>query len=155
MVDRVEPTVWGQRPDPADRVEAMARRTSSSVVDRLGPTVRDHSAELVGRVAMADREASVVRVERAGMLEVEVEVEHDDEDAEDSVAFHGRKTHLFSLWLGTYRWMCGFSGGGCREVFRPWVETERSKRKWHVQRLHMYVGYVDKREKGGGIYPTL
>ena len=43
----------------------------------------------------------------------------------------------------------------CREVFRPWVETEQSKRKWHVQRLHMYVGYVDRREKGGGIYPTL
>ena len=79
----------------------------------MGPTVRGHSAE------MADREAPVVHVERAVLLEVEVEVERDDEDAEDSVAFRGRKSHLFPLWLGTYRWMCGLGGGGCREEFRP------------------------------------
>ena len=107
----------------------------------MGPTVRGHSAKMVDvldrvepvfrkhAAGMADRETPVVHVERAGFLEVEVEVEHDDEDAEDSVDFHCRKPHLFPLWLGTYRWMCGLGGGGCREVFRPWVETERSKRK--------------------------
>ena len=153
MVDRVGPTIRGQRPDLADRMEARARQTSPSVVDRLGPTDRDHSAGMVDRVAtvvrgnavdvadqmepvfrkhgagMVDREASVVRVERAGLLEVEDEVGQADEDADDLVAFRGRKSHLFPLWLGTYRWMCGLGGGGCRGFFRLCVETRPEQAK--------------------------
>jgi hypothetical protein len=42
------------------------------------PCFQEHAA------SMADREASVVRVEQVVLLEVENEVEHDDEDGEDS-----------------------------------------------------------------------
>ena len=81
-------------------MEAVALRTSSSVVDRMEPTVRDHLAEMV------DREATVVRVEGVVLLEVEDEVGQVDEDAKDSVDHYDRKSHLFPLF-GTYRWMCG------------------------------------------------
>ena len=55
--------------DMADRVEAMTRRTSSSVEDRMAPTVRDHSAGMVGR------RATVVLMDGMVLLEVEDEAE--------------------------------------------------------------------------------
>jgi hypothetical protein len=83
------------------------------VADRVEPMFRGHAA------GTTDREASVVRVERVVLLEVEDESGRTDKAAEVSSAFYGRKSHLFSLLLGTYWWMCGLDGGGCREDFRP------------------------------------
>ena len=89
-----------RRPDLVDWVEAVARRTSSSVVDRMEPAVQEHTAEMV------DREAMVVHVETVGLLKVEDEVGQVDEVAKDSVVHYDRKSHLFPPF-GTYWWMCG------------------------------------------------
>ena len=40
------------------------------------------------------------------------------EPAGDPFSCHLLKSHFFPLF-STYRWMCGFGGGGCREDFRP------------------------------------
>jgi hypothetical protein len=64
-------------PNMADRMEPTVRQKSLGVVDRVVPMLREHAA------GMADREASVVRLERVVFLEMENEVEHADEDAED------------------------------------------------------------------------
>jgi hypothetical protein len=85
VVDRVEPTVRWQRPDPVDWVETTVRRKLLGVVDRVEPMFREHAA------GMADREASVVRVERVVLLEMENEVGHADEGAEDSSDSCSRK----------------------------------------------------------------
>jgi hypothetical protein len=77
------------------------------------PLFREHA------VGTVDREASVVRVKRVVLLEVEDESGRTDEAAKVLSAFNGRKSHLLSLLLGTYRWMCRLGGGGCRENFRP------------------------------------
>jgi hypothetical protein len=86
VVDRVEPTVQWQRPDLADRTKIVVRRKPfrehAGVVDRVEAVFREHAA---------NREVSVVRVEWAGLLEVEDEVGHADEDAEDSGNVGSRK----------------------------------------------------------------
>jgi hypothetical protein len=66
------------------------------------PVFREHVA------GSADRKASVGRVERVVLLKVEDESGRTDEAAEVSSAFYGRKSHQFSLLLGTYRWLCGW-----------------------------------------------
>ena len=45
-----------------------------------------------------------------------------------------------SPFLGTFRWMCRFGGGGCREEFRSRVETDRKGRMDRVQRMHLFMG---------------
>ena len=72
-------------------MEPTVRERTTETVDRVATVLREHVA------GMADWEASVVRVERAGLLEVEDEVEQADEDAEDLVDLRGRKSHLFPL----------------------------------------------------------
>ena len=57
-----------QRSDLADRVEAVVRRTPSSMADWMEPTGLEHTADIV------DRETMGVHVERMGLLEVEDEV---------------------------------------------------------------------------------
>ena len=67
----MKPKRGERRPDLADRVETVVRRTQLSMVDRIDPTVREHTAD------MADRETTVVHVERMGLLKVEDEVDED------------------------------------------------------------------------------
>ena len=94
---------------------------SAQIDDIVRENYYNRPRKKVSAPDMVDRVATVVRLERLGMLEVEDEV---DERAEE-LSWHHRcqRSHLFTF-LGTYRRMCGFGGGGCRGDFRLRCETE-------------------------------
>ena len=54
------------------------------------------------------------------------------------VETRSRNLSRSSPFLGTFRWMCSFGGGGCREEFWPRVETERKERMDGVQRCRAF-----------------
>ena len=112
MVDREATVVRGHTVDVADWVEAMTRRTSSSVEDRMAPTVRDHSAGMVGR------KATVVCMDGMVLLEVEDEAEQATRALRARLAAFAENLAFCPLfWHIPVDVRLG--GGGCREDFRP------------------------------------
>ena len=59
--------------------------------------------------------------------------------AESSVEIRSLNLPRSSSPFGTFRWMCRFGGGECREEFQPQVETGAKRRMNDVLREHLFA----------------